>query len=180
MEPESKKAKTIKANRLLQAKVGTGPAVDEKLVAESQKIIDSNRIDFVPLAQEYLALLRQAVDDARAGKKDSKTALHDMIDPVMQLKANASMFDYALAGNLANIMLNFLETLESIDKDVIEIAEAHQKTQMLIVNNRMKGDGGPFGNELTAELKDACKRYLARQASAGKAVKDHDPFFIDG
>lgn len=180
MTSENKNARIVKANRLLQAKVGMGP-VDEKKIARSQKIIDENQVDFAPLAREYLAELDAAIANARAGKEDSKEALiASLTAPVMQLKANATMFGYGLIGNLANVMLNFLETIDEIDKDVLEIAGAHQKTLHLIIANGMKGDGGAFGKELTGELKEACKRYFAKQASAGKAIEDKDAFFIDG
>jgi len=176
----NKKAKIIKASRTLQSKVGIGPTIDEKLVQESQKIIDANAVDFVPLALQYLETIQKAIDAAKTGKKDGKTALDDMIDPVMQLKANAAMFDYALVSALASVMLNFLETLKSVDKDVIDIVAAHQKTQNLLIGNKMKGNGGPFGQQVVAELKDACKRYFAKQASAGNIIKDDDAFFIEG
>ena len=90
------------------------------------------------------------------------------------------MFNYGLIGSMSNIMLNFLETIESVDKDVLEIVAANQKTLQLILSNNMKGDGGEFGKELTMELKDACRRYFAKRASSGDAIKDKDAFFIDG
>lgn len=179
MSTNKQDVRIIKANRLLQAKVGMGP-VDEKLVQKSQDLIDNNKVDFAPMAKEYLDSLAKSIGQARKKEKDDKEILQDMIDPVMQIKANATMFNYDLVGNLANIMLNFLETIDSIDKDVIEISDAHHKTLVLIIGNQMKGDGGEFGAELTGELKDACKRYFAKQASAGKIIDDKDAFFIDG
>ena len=179
MSLENEKARTIKANRMLQAKVGMGP-IDEKLVEKSQKLIENNKVDFAPMAKEYLDALEATIKEAREGKKDDQTLLQESIEPVMQLKANAAMFDYVLVGNLANIMMNFLETVEAVDKDVIDIADAHWKTLTLIIGNEMKGDGGQFGKELTGELKDACKRYFARQASHGNLIEDRDAFFVDG
>lgn len=179
MSSDKKNVRTIKASRLLQAKVGIGP-VDEKKIARSQKLIDENDVDFKPLAQEYLDELDRAIRAAREGKGDSKALIDGLIPPVMQIKANASIFGYALIGSLANVMLNFLETIDAIDKDVIEIVEAHQKTLNLIIANGMKGAGGAFGKELTTELKEACKRYFAKRAGAGKPIDDKDAFFIDG
>ncbi len=180
MDSDKKKARTIKASRLLQAKVGVGPLVDEKLITRSQKLIDGNEVDFAPMAQEYLSLLQTAIDEAKKPGRDDKIVLDELVNAVMQIKANATMFDYDLMGGLANVMLNFLETLEAIDNDVIDIVEAHQKTQQMVIGNKMKGGGGEFGRTVTAELKDACKRYFAKKASAGNAIKDTDAFFVDG
>lgn len=179
MDSESKRANILKANRLLQAKVGLGP-VDPKLIEKSQALIDKNEVDFQPLAAEYIEALELALSDAKKGEKEDSQILQDFIEPVMQIKANAKMFNYELVGNLANIMLNFLETLEEMDKDVLEIVEAHQKTLVLIINNKMKGDGGEYGAELVKELKDACKRYFSKKADKGSPIEDKDAFFIDG
>ena len=48
----STKARIIKANHLLQNKVGTGP-VDPKKV-QNHKDLDNNKVDFIPLTKEYL------------------------------------------------------------------------------------------------------------------------------
>ena len=179
MNSDKKKARIVKANRLLQAKIGTGE-VDPEVIEKSQKVIDENKVDFAPMAEEYIAALQSCIEDAQKKKKSDQDILEHMIEPVMQIKANAKMFDYELIGNLANIMLNFLETIDEIDGDVLDIVEAHQKTLVIIVKNKMRGDGGEYGEEITSELKEACKRYFAKQASSGKIIEDKDAFFIDG
>ncbi|MCB9990265.1 MAG: hypothetical protein H6867_02660 [Rhodospirillales bacterium] len=179
MDSEKKEVRIVKANRLLQAKVGIGP-VDEKKIAKSQKLIDNHGVDFLPLAEVYIAELEQALEELAKDSSNQEEAIAKLTGPVMQLKANAAMFGYDLVGSMSNIMLNFLETIEKIDRDVLEIAKANHKTLQLILNNDMKGDGGPFGKELTTELKEACKRYFAKKASAGDDIDDKDAFFIDG
>lgn len=178
MNSENKTVRVVKASRMLQSKVGTG-TIDEKKVEKSQKIIDSNAIDFKPMAKTYLDQLAVAVENAKAGKTDHAALIQELIEPVMQIKANAAMFDYNLVSRLANIMLNFLETITEVDENVLEIIVAHQNTLNLIVNNAMKGDGGEYGIELESELKSVCKRYFAKRASAGKPIEDRDAFFID-
>ena len=73
------------------------------------------------------------------------------------------MFKYDLVGNLTNIMLNFLETVEDFDDDVIDIVQAHEDTLRHIITNKIAGDGGEDGMRLQKELKDACKRYFAKR-----------------
>lgn len=158
---DSKKVRVIKANTMLQAKVGKGP-LDEKAVRRCQEVMDANKVDFAPLAREYLARLDDAVRQAREGLLSRERAVQSMTEPVMQLKAHASMFRYTLIGALANIMLGFLESAETIDEDAIDIVEAHHKTLKAIIANKMEGDGGVRGEKLKAELKDACARYYAR------------------
>lgn len=165
----------IKANRLLQAKVGSGD-VDEKKIAKSQAVIESDKTDFAPMAREYFDRLQQALEAVPEEPDDVKASIQPVIVEIMQIKANASMFNYNLVGALASIVLNFLENLNSWDKDTHTIVDAHLKTLRLIVNNGMKGDGGEYGRQLATELRDACQRYFAKKSgTAGNG----DAFFID-
>jgi len=156
---EKKQPRVIKANYVLQAKVGSGP-LDERTVEKCQQVMDSADIDFAPLANEYLNKLEFAIIKVRSGELTGQDAKQAMTQPVMELKANASTFKYDLIGNMANIMLSFLETVKTLDKTVIEIVDVHHKTLKAILANKMKGDGGASGKALEQELKDACKRYF--------------------
>ena len=156
---ENKKPRVIKANYILQAKVGSGP-LDEKVVKECQKVLDNNNVDFAPMAKQFLDKLENAIEKAKNGEVKFDEAVNLMTLPVMELKANAAIFKYDLIGNLANVMLSFLESVKELDKTVIEIVSAHHKTLHAIVANKMKGDGGQNGKKLEQELKDACKRYF--------------------
>ena len=83
-----------------------------------------------------------------------------MVDPVMQIKANARVLKYTLVGNLADTMLTFLERLNLADQYAFEIIQAHQKTLTHLVNCEMKGSGGDTGTSLEKEPQSACNRYM--------------------
>ncbi|MCD8498229.1 MAG: hypothetical protein LRZ85_09310 [Alphaproteobacteria bacterium] len=161
---ESKKAKVIKANYELQQRVGTG-TLDEEKVAECEKIIQENNIDFAPMATDFLNKLAQAIQFAKSPDVDLVQAKQKMTQPVMELKANAAIFKYDLIGTLANVMLSFLEAVKTIDKTVIDIVEAHHKTLSIIVLKKMSGDGGEAGKLFEQELKEACKRYFTKASA---------------
>jgi hypothetical protein len=162
---EKKQPRVIKANYVLQAKVGSGP-LDPKVVEKCQSVIDNNDVDFAPLAKEFLDKLAEAIASARSGNCDTQSVINNMSSPVMELKANAALFKYDLIGKLANVMLSFLESVKMIDKTVIEIVDAHHKTLSVIVLKKMKGDGGSYGVQLEQELKDACIRYLQKKKAS--------------
>lgn len=159
-----KKANVIKANYRLQHKVGAGP-LDEKIVKASQEVIDSNDVDFSPVA---LIILKK-LEDGLAKAQDPSITMQQMKEiltaPVMELKANASIFHYTLIGNLANIMLSFLEAILVMDKDAIEIVRAHHNTLHMIVVRKMSGSGGEGGKLLVSELQQACDRYYHKKFS---------------
>ncbi len=182
MNSETDKKETIimKATRLLQAKVGTG-AVNKEKVEESQKIIENNGVDFIPMATEFLDQLQKAISNARKNNDaDAADIMQEFIEIVMQIKGNAGMFDYPLVSLLAGIMLTFLESLDGLDKDVIDIVEAHHATLKLIIDNDMKTKEGAYGQELQTELENACQRYFNKHGADGNnSASSADVFFIE-
>lgn len=155
--------KIIKANKNLKEKVGTGDIAATRVEA-SQNMIENNEVDFEPMAAEFLDALADGVKHCQGTAGEERTAaLQSMVKPVMDLKANAQMFGYPLVTELANIMLNFLESVETPDNDVIAIVDAHRKTLMLIIKSKMSGPIGQKGMVLIDELKKACARYYAKK-----------------
>lgn len=161
-DEEPKKATIIKASRILQAKIGAGP-LDAKVLRRCENVMVNADIDFGPLAHEYLTKLKNALRQARAGELLRADAVNALTEPVMQLKAHAAMFRYPMIGALANIMLGFLESTETVDEGVLDIVDAHHRSWKTIISKKMEGDGGTYGKQLQTELADACKRYLARK-----------------
>jgi hypothetical protein len=163
MQDKPAKLNVYKANFMLQQKVGSGP-IDERVIAQSQKVMDENDVDFTPMGLDFLSKLKAAINQAGDASIDMKIRKQALTAPVMELKANASIFGYPLIGNLANIMLSFLEAITEIDGDAIQIVGAHHTTLHAIVIKKMKGEGGEHGAIFLSELKDACARYFARRA----------------
>lgn len=162
MDQDSEKARVYRANFMLQQKVGSGP-LDEETVKKCQTAIDNNEVDFTPLGLQYLGNLQEAINKAKSPDTDIQEAKQLLTQPVMELKANATFFHYSLIGNLANIMLSFLESIDQLDKDAVDIVEAHHKTLHAIIIKKMAGDGGEHGAIMVKELKDACARYYAKR-----------------
>lgn len=163
MQDKPAKLNVYKANFMLQQKVGSGP-IDERVIAQSQKVMDENDVDFTPMGLDFLSKLKTAINQASDTNIDMKIRKQALTAPVMELKANAAIFGYPLIGNLANIMLSFLEAITEIDSDAIQIVGAHHTTLHAIVVKKMKGEGGEHGAIFISELKDACARYFARRA----------------
>lgn len=162
MNKGNSKANVIKANYRLQQKVGAGP-LDEKAVLECQKVIESNQVDFGPIGIAILDKLAAGLERANDPSVTMQQMKEILTAPIMELKANAAIFHYALIGNLANIMLSFLEAILVMDKDAIEIVKAHHKSLHMILVRGMKGDGGEGGKHLEQELRQACDRYYHKK-----------------
>ena len=156
----SKKIKIIKVENRLQQKVGSGQ-ISEYLVEAADKLILENKFDFIEVATPALLRLQQAIYHIR-NNQDDIAALSGLIEPVMELKANGAMFKYPLISDLSSIMLSFLEHIDTLDSDIIDILSAHEKTLSAIIGKRVKGDGGALGVQVKKELVDACDRYYRK------------------
>ncbi len=163
-----KKTKTYKASLELQQRIGTGP-LNPILIERAQRAIEENKIDFSPLGLQYLSELHEALESVEKNIDPSKLEEQKRIltEPVMELKANATIFHYSLVGNLANIMLSFLESITEIDKDALSIVRGHHDSLKAIIGGKMTGDGGQNGQIMMNELKDACARYYKKRKKQG-------------
>jgi hypothetical protein len=169
MEQQKPKPKVdvIKPDLKLQLKVGTGE-LDQRTLDKCKVAMETSqkKVDFVPLALVLLEALKTTIIQLRDHNLEKDIATRQMTSTVMQLKANASTFGYPLVGNLAAIMLDFLESLTEVDNNAIAIVEAHHVTLGALVKSRMSGDGGPQGKALETELMSAIQRYNNARSKA--------------
>jgi len=157
----SKKNKIIPANTELTNKIGKG-AISSLAIQRAEEEIKENTVDFAPIGLDFLKKLEVALDRVEL-EKDIEKQKANIIKPVMELKANAEMFHYQLVGDLANIMLNFVESIERLDKDATAITRSSHDSLKAILTSKMKGDGGKDGKTMVSELKDACARYYKKR-----------------
>lgn len=167
---ERRKSETenkIAARTDLQIRVGMGE-IDSRAVALSQRVIDENKIDFIPIATKFLIELEQAIEIAKNEKDRTQKSISRIYDPIMQIKANGIIFKYNLVGNLAKIALEFLDKVNELDEYVIAIIEAHARTLRHLLEKRTSGDGGTTGQNFEDELTKACGRYMAIRSQLQK------------
>ena len=157
---KNKKHNIYKPSLMLQQKIGKGKP-DKELVDKAQKALDDNKVDFTPLGLQFLSELEEVLNDLdkNLDTKEFESQKKQLTEPVMELKANAKMFHYSLVGELANIMLSFLESTTELDPDALAIVRGHHDSLKVILTKKMKGDGGKNGKVMIAELTDACSRY---------------------
>lgn len=163
MATKKDNTQVYQANKILQQKIGTGP-LDPAVVERAQRAIEENDVDFAPLGLQFLTELEEALNNVEKNLNPDKfdSQKQSLTRPVMELKANGTIFHYKLVGDLANIMLSFLESIKSLDKDALSIVRAHHDTLKGIISKGMKGDGGQEGKVFINELTDACERYYKK------------------
>lgn len=157
-QPKRRSAELISPPNRLKEKVGSG-GIDESVIQKAQELLERNTINFEPIATMLVDLLVEAIADAKSGATSSDEAIAAMIYPAMQLKAQGTMFHYPLISDISHILVNFLETVETVDRDVLDVVVAHKMSINAVLASHLKGDGGKTGAELRDALMAACGRY---------------------
>ncbi len=159
-----RKAEFIKPPNTLKAKVGTG-GLTEEILNKAQKLLEENTLDFSPLAYVYLENLWQGIEAAKHMKfsDDTEVLITGMLYPAMQLKANGGMFRFHIVTQAADRLVQFLEVLEEIDTEALEIIMAFYGAIKAVIQGKITGDGGENGKELVSALSVACVKYFERR-----------------
>lgn len=172
-----RKAEFIKPPNVIRAKVGAG-GLSDAILDRAQKLLETTTVDFGPLAEIYLASMMNGIIRARARKDDddNENLIAGVLYPCAQLKANGGMFHYPLITRIADRFVQFLEVVDQIDSDALEIAEAFHTTIKAVINAKIKGDGGKHGNELVEALNDACMRYFEKNRHNLREPEEEETF----
>jgi hypothetical protein len=164
---KAKKARFFMPPNILKKKVGTG-GLHVSVLEKAQKHIEAVEIDFVPYAKEFLKEFATSIKIAKESNDNTQTKKDALVAPIMQLKANGGMFKYHLVSHIADIAMQFIEEVEEINDDTVEILNAHSNTIKTIITNKLTGDGGKEGSALAKELDKACQRYFTKHKPKSK------------
>lgn len=158
-----RQAKFFTPPNTLKAKAGSG-GVSDTILDRAQDLLENHTIDFAPLAEIYLNQMKKGIAEALAlgTTTDSEDAIGKILIPCMQLKANGSMFHYPLVTRIADRFVQFIEVVERLDKETLDISNAFLTALKIVVSSKIKTDGARHGNALIEELNNACMRYFDR------------------
>lgn len=145
----------------LKQKVGDG-GIPAFMIKKCQEYLESNPVDFTPYATRHLDELIDLKNQIQSKKIDNETAATKIVNIIMQLKSNGSMFHYQLISMISDVMLRFMENVKVLNDDFIDILGMYNKILEIILTKRLNGNGGREGYALTHELNGACQRYYSK------------------
>jgi hypothetical protein len=152
-------AKLFMPENKLKKKVGHG-GFSNATLESAQKAIENNDIDFKPIADEMLDQINQLLDTAKiTADFDESTLMDDFLYPLMQLKSQGALFHYPIVTKISDTVVDILENIPVLDKNVIEIIEAYAKSVKAMMMLEIKNENNKMGLELCQALSDACQRY---------------------
>jgi hypothetical protein len=158
MTAQARKAIFYAAKHTLRHKVGIG-GIDPALIERAEQHIVRNDFDYTPIATTVCDRLRDAVADVENQQLKGNIATARIITPIMELKAHGAMFGYPLISNISQIALIFLENINVMQGDALQIVKLHLTCLNLILAGRIRDVSSREGQTLIAELQAACNRY---------------------
>ena len=113
--------------------------------------------DFVTAAQATLVEFDSALADARAGtRSDGGDARHAALQQVFRhahdLRGLGGTFDYPLITHIGSSLCDLITQLEQVTDLHLDVIELHVSALKLVIAERITGDGGRQGQELTANI----------------------------
>ncbi|PZQ43477.1 MAG: hypothetical protein DI551_12090 [Micavibrio aeruginosavorus] len=160
---DSKNPTFTEPDNTLKQKVGEG-GIPAYLIKKCQDFLESNPVDFTPYAQRFLQDMEDIARQIEKEDVEPAAALARIVNIIMQLKSNGSMFHYQLLSMTSDVMLRFLENVKGLDQDFLDILAVYTRIVGIILNKRLNGTGGREGYLLTQELHGACLRYYSKYA----------------
>jgi hypothetical protein len=161
MTDKKKTPNFINPPNILKLKVGEG-GIPAYVLKQCQGYLESNPVDFTPYGYRYLSQLNEVKLRIDKGGLQLSDVQEDMTNIIMQLKSNGSMFHYQLVSMVSDVMLRFFEHAKMLDSDFNDIFVVYVKVLEIILNKKLRGNGGAEGYALTQELHGACLRYYTK------------------
>lgn len=158
-EKKLRKAKIITLHNTIKKKIGSG-GLDAATIAEAEKVLTENTVDFKPIAEVLLKELAEAIESTRNSDTEYEAHIEAMIYPAAQFKTQGVVFHYPLVSDISDILINFLETITTPPaEEALDIITAHKMAISVVINSGIKDRFHPQGEELKRSLMDACQRY---------------------
>ncbi len=157
-QKKRRKAELIVPPNTLKKKVGSG-GLDDAVITKAQKSLENNTVDFRPIALALIEELALESRNAENNATNGEAAIKALLSPAMQLKTQGALFHFPLVSDISDTLISFLETVEFIDNDALDIINAHRLAVSVVITNNMQGDGHEQGRQLKKSLTDACARY---------------------
>lgn len=172
-QPVKRPVEFFNPENVLKRKVGSG-GLDETVLQKAQELLESSDFDFTVQGQRYLMSLREGIRMAETQRHrfEMESLLATITHPAMQLKANGAMFGYPLVTHIADLMIRFIEVLDELDQDALDIFNGFRTAFNAVIIGHIKGDGGQQGQDLYTALQDACQRYFDKKKNSKESAPE--------
>lgn len=154
---------------LKKAKIGSGPGrLDTKAIARAEAAVKEMAKDYRNWAQEDVAALEAALDEAQARPDDQAQAIRTLFRVALDLKGQGTSFGYRLITEVGDSLAAFIEERKALGEFDQEVIASHISAMRAVLAEEVRDDGGETGRALIDGLHRLVKK-AARRSSRGAA-----------
>ena len=149
-------------NRLKEKCAGLAPGdagISDEALAEAEAALSAMAEDYPDWVSSLIDRLaeqhRRCVDTPEERKEffaEVGRIAHDM-------KGQGGTFGYPLISHFGESLYQFTKPREAYSDDDVEIVKAHIDAMSAVIKDRVSGDGGEIGQQLTDSLNEAIEKY---------------------
>lgn len=139
----------------LKSKVREGGpgAVDLATLERAERVIEQMADSYLEWVQEDLVRMDAAYKALAAATGDRKAEADQVFQIAHDIKGQGGSFGYDLMTLIANELCRLIERQETFGSPEVQAVKVHADAMKLVIQNRMKGDGGANGQALVAGIR---------------------------
>lgn len=157
-QTDKQKAKFYPPSYELKRKAGHG-GISNRALQRAQEKIETPDIDYSRYGTRYIREFGRAIRMASQSHFALESQRYALLNPVMMLKASGAMFGYTRVSEIAEGAMFFIETLDHINDDALQVLRAYHDALKIMIDRVIAGSGGQNGQALVDELERALQRY---------------------
>jgi len=146
----------------LRSKVKVKAGADAAaLIAQAEQSVKKLGDEFETIFVDSVAALAAAMTEVRKSGMAREHGLIAMRRLLHDLRGQAGTFGYPLVSQVGDSACKFIDLSDDIGETEVEVIRMHVDALKAISQARIKGDGGPIGQELMSGLRKVILKYNA-------------------
>ncbi|MEX0693694.1 MAG: Hpt domain-containing protein [Rhodospirillales bacterium] len=139
----------------LKSKVREGGpgAVDLATLERAERVIEQMADSYLEWVQEDLVRMDAAYKALAAAAGDRTAEADQVFQIAHDIKGQGGSFGYDLMTLIANELCRLIERQEDFGSAEVQAIKVHVDAMKLVIQNRMKGDGGANGQALVTGIR---------------------------
>lgn len=139
----------------LKSKVREGGpgAVDLATLQRAESVIADMADSYLEWVQEDLTRLDEAYKAFAAAEGDKKAEAEEVFQVAHDIKGQGGSFGFDLMTVIGNELCRLIERVDKIGPAEVQAVKVHIDALKLVIQNKMKGDGGANGQALVAGIR---------------------------
>jgi hypothetical protein len=151
---------TFEAPHEIRNKVKGGGPLDAATLLRIEAAVAEQSAAFCELVARDIDRMQRLVAAFASRPRDE--VKQDILAITHEVRGQGTSFGFPLLTRIGNALSQFLQSIEDVDDDAVEVIDGHVQAMHGVVSNRISGDGDRVGPQIIRALDQAVRRYRNR------------------